>query len=88
MHSKRNYKPNKKTTLRMGENIYKWIDQHGINLQNTQTAHAAQDQNANHPIKKRAEDLTDIYPKTYRWLKSTWKDAQYHNSLEKVKSKL
>ena len=26
----------------MRENIYKWSDRQGINLQNTQTAHAAQ----------------------------------------------
>ena len=79
MHSKGNYTPNKKTALRMGENIYKWINWQGINLQNTQTAHAAQDQKANHPIKKWAEDLTDIYPKAHeKMLKSTWKDAKCH----------
>ena len=32
----------KKTTYRMGENTYKWSDWQGINLQNKQTAYAAQ----------------------------------------------
>ena len=40
----------------MGENICKWCNQQGINLQNIQTAHAAQLKKKN-PIKKRAEDL-------------------------------
>ena len=35
----------------MGENICKWFDQQGINLQNLQTAHAAQYQKANNLIK-------------------------------------
>ena len=42
MHSKGNYKQDEKTTHRMGENICKWTDQQGINLQDIQTAHAAQ----------------------------------------------
>ena len=42
LHSKRNRKQDEKTTLGMGENIGKWSDQQGINLQNMQTAHAAQ----------------------------------------------
>ena len=40
-HSKGNHKLNEKTTHRMGENICKYCDQHGINLQNVQTAHTA-----------------------------------------------
>ena len=33
------------------------------------------------------KNLTDISPKkTYRWLISTWKDAQHHSFLEKCKS--
>ena len=36
----------------MGENIYKQVDQQGINLQNIQTAHASQYQkNTNNPTK-------------------------------------
>ena len=60
MHSKGNHKQNEKTTHRMGENICKWSNQQGINLQNRQTAHTAQWQQqklANNPIKKWAEDL-------------------------------
>ena len=44
----------------MGENIYKRSDQQIINLQNIQTAHAAQYQKnkqTNNPMKKWAEDL-------------------------------
>ena len=37
-----NYKQDEKTTLRMGENICKWNNWQEINLQNIQTAHAAQ----------------------------------------------
>ena len=42
MPSKGNHKQNKKTTCRTGENICKWSDWQGINLQNKQTAYAAQ----------------------------------------------
>ena len=41
LHSKGNYKQNEKTTHRMGENICKWCNPQGINLQNIQTAHTA-----------------------------------------------
>jgi len=34
LHSKGNPKQNKKTTHRMGENLCKWINGQGINLQN------------------------------------------------------
>ena len=37
-----NHKQNKKTTLRIGENICKQSNQQGINLQNIQTSHAPQ----------------------------------------------
>ena len=37
LHSKVNCKQNEKTTLRMGENIYKQSNQQGINLQIIQT---------------------------------------------------
>ena len=37
-HSQGNHKQNEKTTLRMGENIYKQSNQQGINLQIIQTA--------------------------------------------------
>ena len=41
-HSKGNYKQDKKTSLRMGENICKRNNRQRINLQNIQAAHAAQ----------------------------------------------
>ena len=44
-----NHKQNEKTTHRMGENICKRSDQHGINLQNIQAAHAAQYQKNKQP---------------------------------------
>ena len=41
----------------------------------------------NDPIKIWAKELNRISPKkTYRWLTSTWKDAQHHSLLEKCKS--
>ena len=42
LHSKGNNKQNEKTSHRIGENIRKWCDQQGFNLQNLQTAHAVQ----------------------------------------------
>ena len=42
LQSKGNYKQDEKTTLRMGENICKRTNGQRINLQNIQTAHAAQ----------------------------------------------
>ena len=51
-----------KRTLRMGENICKLINGQRINLQNTQTAHAAQYQKYN-PNKKWAEDLNRHFTK-------------------------
>ena len=42
MHSKGSHKQNQKTTHRIGENIYKWSNQQGINLQTIQTPHTAQ----------------------------------------------
>ena len=51
MHSKGNHKLNEKTH-RMGENICKWSNWQGVNLQNIQTAHAAQYQKTENPMKK------------------------------------
>ena len=52
MHSKGKHKHNKKTTYRMGENICKWCDWQEINLQNLQTAYAAQYQKNKQPNQK------------------------------------
>ena len=52
MLSKGNHKQNEKTTLRMGGNICKWGNQHGINFQNIQTAHRTQYQNSKQPNQK------------------------------------
>ena len=42
-----------KATLRMGENIYKWSNWWGINLQNIQTAHVSQYQKNKQPNEKK-----------------------------------
>ena len=62
MHSKGNHEQNEKVTHRMGENICKPRDWQGINLQNSQTVHAAQNQ-TNSPIKNWAKDLNTHFSK-------------------------
>ena len=52
LHSKGNYKQNKKTTYGLGENICKWCDQWGLNFQNIQTVHTIQQQQQKSPLKK------------------------------------
>ena len=52
LHSKGSHKQDEKTTLRMGENICKWINGQRINLQNISTAHAAQYYKNKQPIPK------------------------------------
>ena len=53
LHSKGNHKQEEKTTLRMGENICKWCNWQGVNIQKIQTAHTTHYQKKpNNPIKK------------------------------------
>ena len=52
MHSKGSYKQDKKTTLKMAENICKRINGQWINLQNIQTTQAAQYQKNKQPNPK------------------------------------
>ena len=81
--SKRNCKQNEKTTHRMGENIYKLSNLQGINLQNTQTAHAAHYQKPNNPIKKYAEDL-NVRPETIKVLEENIDTTLYDKNHSKV----
>ena len=56
--------PNKKTTLRVGENIYKWNSWQEINLQNIQTPHEIQYKNNQITQSKIGWKIqTDISPK-------------------------
>ena len=52
LHSKGNLKQDKKTTLRMEENICKHINRQRINLQNIYIAHAAQYEKNREPNQK------------------------------------
>ena len=52
LYNKGNHKQSKKTTFGMGENICKRCDRQGFNLQNIQTAHAAQYQKNKQPNQK------------------------------------
>ena len=50
LHSKGNpKKKNEKTTYRLGENICKWCNRQGLNLQNIETAHTSQQQKNKQP---------------------------------------
>ena len=63
MHSKRNYKEGKKTTLRMVENKSKWNNWQGINFQNIQQLIQLNTRKTNNPIKKWEKDLNRHFSK-------------------------
>ena len=68
MHSKGNHQQNKKANYHTGEDICKWYDQKGVNIQNVKISHATQTQypkekqNTSNLIKKWKEKL-NIFPK-------------------------
>ena len=64
MHSKGN-KQNEKTTHRMGENLCKWRNWQGLNLQDIETVHAALYQKQTTQTKK-SEDLNSHFSKEDR----------------------
>ena len=78
MHSKKTHKQDEKTTLRKGENICKQSKWQGINLQNIQTAHAAQYQVNKQSNPKMGGRLDIFSKKSYELPTNTWKDAQHH----------
>ena len=69
-----------------GENICKSFIWQGVNIKknikNTYSSIAKKKKkknpNPNNPIKKWAEDLNSFPKETYKWPKSTGKDAQHH----------
>ena len=65
LHSKGNHKQNTKTTFGMRENICKWCDQQGLNIQSTQTAHKTQQQKQTTQSKSGQKTWRDIPPKKY-----------------------
>ena len=65
LHSKENYKQGEKTALRLGENVCKWFDQQGVDIQNIQTAHTIQHQKANQ--KSGQKTWTDIFHRRHTY---------------------
>ena len=62
LHNERNYKQGEKAAFRIGENNSKWNNWQRINLQNIQTAHAAQCQKNKKPIQKVSKKTKQTCP--------------------------
>ena len=74
--AKENIDKMKRQPIGMGENIYKWYDLQGVNIQNTQTALKVY-QKATW-LKNGQKIWIDIFPKkAYRWPTGTQKDTQH-----------
>ena len=73
---KKYIKKRERTTHRMGENIYKWCKQQGVDLQNLQMAHVAQYQKHKQPSQK-IDKRSRHYSKG-GWPRGTWNDFQHH----------
>ena len=79
MHRKGNHWQNKNTIYRMGENICKWSDWQGVNIQNTQTAHTIHYQRKITQSKNGHKSQIDIFSK---------EDVQMANRHSKIYSTL
>ena len=90
MHNKGNYKQDKKTTLRMGENNCRWSNWQRINLQNIKAAHAAQYQKNKQPNQKlgRRPKQTLLQRRYTDGQQKHEKNSQCCSLLEKCKSVL
>ena len=80
LHSKGYHLKNEMKIHRMGENLCKWCNQYGLNLQNTQITHITEQQkNQTTQLKNGQKTKTDISPKkTYGWPTGTWQNVQHH----------